>query len=778
MNAFLPFLQSFQASLKAFQLYGPAHPRTVEGLDAADGATGALFEGDKGCRIAVTAGRLYFGKERQDSKNLHVAAMLRQMEDRQVNGLTLAPGVTKEELHSLVVLFSLKPGQVQDAGGPGKLLEDRGVRNIRILQSRLEEVGEGEDLVSLQGAAQLMGQVAAMGMTNGLGSGSGPGTGGGEGSGSGGTGQFSLGTAGVGGAGGGEAAAPSHAGLMKGFLSGLARGGMAASDLSGLPSFLGQLGLEAHSPSTGQMLFGAMQSLPPDQQLAMLRGIGDLPPGALRQTMTQLAPSFMEVSLGGAFAQGHTATEPLAQATEEVVKLSPNPGNALQQALSALRSQGMSEAQIQELTDIVTWDSQPMDDRIEKLMQDQKIFELPLDKVLSLMRELLEGGRNQEFLKLMKHYATGLHNPAVARRAQVAEGFERIASWADIPGMPEPLLEALLDILRIHYGREKDPHVHGWTSKGLESILWHWVQNGNPNRAEREWEELTDTVTELSLPAPWKAQATADLLIRLGNPDRMEKVLSLLFLTDRDSAAKEIHPFLVMLGATSARFLAQRLAEEQDRTRRGRLLEALKAMGSAAVGPLQESLEAPEWFVVRNALNVLGEIGGPELAGDLTKVLRHSDPRVVRAAIGALWKMGGRQAETLITATLRHPDPDTQMEALFCLGEMKAKNSAMAIAELTKPPKMLQGGVNQKVRERSIEVLGHLGTPFALDIFAELIKRKGLFGGATEPFEIRAATARGLKAFGTPEAMGILKKAVNDEPKGAERRALEAILNG
>jgi len=55
MNAFLPFLQSFQASLKAFQLYGPAHPRTVEGLDAAEGATGALFEGDKGCRIAVTA---------------------------------------------------------------------------------------------------------------------------------------------------------------------------------------------------------------------------------------------------------------------------------------------------------------------------------------------------------------------------------------------------------------------------------------------------------------------------------------------------------------------------------------------------------------------------------------------------------------------------------------------------------------------------------------------------------------------------------------------------
>lgn len=768
MSAFLPFAQSLQASLKAFQLYGPAHPRSIEGLEATEGAVGTLFVGDRGCRIAVTAGRLYFGKERQDSKNLHIAAMLRQMEDRQINGFTLTPGVTKEELQALMVLFSMKPGQIQEAGGPGKVLEDREVQNIKILQSRLEEVGEDEDLVSLQGAAQLMGQVAAMGALGGQG---------GEGSGSGSTGQFSLGSVGAGG--GTEGGAPpSHAGLMRGFLAGLARGGIAPVDLTGLPSFLGQLGLESSSSQTREMLFGAMQSLDPGQQVGMLRGIGDLPPGALRQTMTQLAPSFMEVSLGGAFAQGHTATSSLAQATEELVNFSPNPGNALQKAINGLRAQGMSEAQIQEITDIVTWDSQPIDERIEKLMEDQKIFEMPAEKVLALMRELLEGGRNQEFLKLMKQYATGLHNPAVARRAQVAEGFERIASWVEIPGMPEPLLEALLDILRIHYGREKDPQVHSWTAKGLESLLWFWVQNGNPNRAEREWGELTDTVTELSLPAPWKAQATADLLARLGNPERMEKVLSLMFLIDRDSAAREVHPFLVMLGATAARYLAQRLAEEQDRTKRGRLLEALKAMGNAAVGPLQESLEAPEWFVVRNALNVLGEIGGPGLAGELGKVLRHSDPRVVRAAISALWKLGGRQAETLITAQLRHPDPDTQMEALFCLGELKAKNSALAIAELTKPPKLLQSGPTQKVRERSIEILGHLGTPFALDIFAELIKRKGLFGGATEPFEIRAATARGLMAFGTPEALGILKKTVADEPKGAERRALESILNG
>lgn len=781
MSVFLPFAQTFQAALKAFQMYGPPHPRTTAALESAEGALGALFTDGKGCRIAITGGRLYFGKERQNSQNLHISALLRQLEDRQINGFSFSPGVTPEELQSLVYLLALKPAKILEEGGPEKILEARGTQNIKILQSRLEEVGEGEDLISMQGAAQLMEQVAALGTMVGTGNGEGAGAAG-E-SGAAGSGAADSGVAGTGAENGGAAPespqvpqALRHAGLLKGFLAGLARGGMAAADLGGLASFLGEIGMEPGSPQVGEMLFGAIQSLPPDQQVGVLRSINSLVSGPLKQAMTQIAPSFMEVSLGGAFAQGHTATGPLAQATQDILPLSANPRNALQKALDSMRQQGMSEEQIQELTEIVTWDSQPFEDRIEKLLEGQKIFEMPLEKVLSLMRELLEGGRNQDFLKLMKHFASGLHNPAVARRAHVAEGFEQIASWVDMPGMPEPLVEVLLETLRIHYGREKDPQVHSWTAKSVENLLWHWAQNGDPNRAEREWEALTDTVTELSLPAPWKAQATADLLARLGNPERLSKMLSLLFHADRETAAREIHPFLIMLGATSARYLAQSLAEEQDRTRRGRLLEALKAMGAAAVGPLQESLDATEWYIVRNALNVLGEIGTQELAGDLAKVLQHTDPRVVRAAISALWKMGGRQSESLITAQLRHPDADTQMEALFCLGEMKAKNSAIAIAELTKPPKLLMGGTPQRVRERAIETLGRLGTPFALDIFAELLKRKGFFGGSTEPFEIRAAAARGLKLFGTGEAIEILSKAVQDEPKGAERRALETIL--
>lgn len=750
MSAFLAFAQALQNALKGLQLYGSAHPSTVSGLEAVQTALNALNRETRGFRISVARGRLYFGKELQESGNLFVAALLKQMEERQIHGIAFAPGSMPEELSALFRILLLKPAQVLASGGAGKLLEGAQAKSIRIINVRLEEVGEDEDLVAVKGVAELMDRSGNTRLAS----------------------EAPRGEA----AGGGGGSGVSHAALIQGFLSGLARGGQTRVDLRGFGGLLEQLGLETHGPYVRELFQGSLKALPPDQRLSVLQGIRALPQGPLRQTLVQSAPPFVEASLPEAYAHGTIDVGALARAAEEILPLSPDPRNAFQKALDGLRRQGMSEAQIQEMVDLVTWEGQPFEDRIRKVLEGNRIFELPQDKVLSLLRELLEAGRDQEFLRLLRHYASGLHSPAVLRRKGVAEAFERIAAWVEVPGMPGPLLETLLEILRLHYGQEKDPEVHASTAAALEHLLWHWVQNGDPSRAHQEWEQLTDAVTGLHLPpAPWKAKATEQILARLGSAERIDKVLSLMFLTEREAAATEIHPYLAMLGAGAATHLAERLTGEQDRIRRGRLLEALKAMGDVALSPLMRSLASEEWFVVRNALLVVGEIATAKHVEAIAKTLHHKDARVLRAAITALWKLGGRPSEQHIAAQLRHTDPEIQMEALFCLGEMKAKNSATAIAELTKAPGLLQGGPPLKVRERAVETLGKLGTPFALDILAPLLKRRGLFAGSTEPFEIRVASARALKAFGTPEALRILAAVVEAEPKGPERGALEAI---
>ena len=265
----------------------------------------------------------------------------------------------------------------------------------------------------------------------------------------------------------------------------------------------------------------------------------------------------------------------------------------------------------------------------------------------------------------MRHYANGLVAPAVARRVVVAKAFAKISDWVDIPGMPSGLIDELMERLSLVYGREKDPEVHQWISKAVEHILWFKVESGDPARAYMLFGELQDVVTEVSLPAPWKLQATEELLGRLGAPDRINKVLAQLFTMDRQEAAARIHPYLRMLGTSAANYLVERLADESDRVRRAHLLEALKSCGQVAEVPLLESLKSDEWFVVRNSLIVLAEIAGPGRLGELIPLLGHAGPSRRGRGHSRGWPHRGTFGRIRLVPLLFHRDLSTQMEALY-----------------------------------------------------------------------------------------------------------------
>ncbi|HWQ09554.1 MAG TPA: HEAT repeat domain-containing protein, partial [Holophaga sp.] len=491
----------------------------------------------------------------------------------------------------------------------------------------------------------------------------------------------------------------------------------------------------------------------------------------------RLSSSMSAQSLARSFGRGSQSLEQVADVAGQVKALSSNPGQWRDQLMDALRHEGMSDGQIQELIEILNWDSLPVEVKLDKLMEGQRIFEMPTRKVLAFMRELLEAGRNLEFLRLMRQYAAGLFSPAVVRRTAVATGFEGIADWVDIPGMPQSLMSELMELLSRAFGREKDPEVHQWLSKAVEHILWFWVESGDPRTAHALFTELQDVVTELSLPAPWKSQATAELLARLGSPERLDKVLGQLFLMDRQEAADRIHPYLRMLGPSAANHLVDRLSAEPDRSRRGRLLEALKSCGQVAEAPLLESLKSPEWYVVRNALIVLAEIADSERVPELQGLLLHPDARVVAAAIRAVGRLGGRTAEGALVPLLNHRDHAIQMEALFTLNEMKARQAVPALLELVKGGKGRVRPPLERIRVKALEVLGQLGSNSVIPDLRELAaRRRGFFRDLKEPQPIRVQALKALARLDTPEAREAIQRILAEEPAGPEREALQAAL--
>jgi HEAT repeat protein len=566
---------------------------------------------------------------------------------------------------------------------------------------------------------------------------------------------------------------------MRAFLLSRIAGSQGAPDLSGMGGFLQDLGMDQQGvqPGTQGAVRQALASLAPEQQLEIFRGAAALRTGPLRNLFGRLSSSLAAPSFGAAFARGSISEEKIAEMAEQLNSLSPSPERWRDQLVEALRREGMTEGQLKDLVEIMTWEGLPTEAKLAKLLEGQRIFEMPPEKVLAFLRELLEAGRNLEFLRILRHFSTGLAVPAVARRASVASSFEKIADWADIPGMPPPLMEELMGMLSRAFGREKDPEVHASISRGVEHILWFWVEDGNPAKAYDIFSELQDVVTELSLPAPWKAEATADLLARLGTPDRLNRVLNLLFNLDREEGSARIHPYVRMLGAAAANYLVERLTDEPDRVRRGHLLEALKACGQVAEAPLLESLKSEEWFVLRNAVIVLGEIAGPERVRDLMPFLQHPDARVAGAAIRAIGRMGGRTAETSLIPLLSHRDPGIRMEVLFILKEMGTKQAVPALLDLVREGKGRLKSEQQRVRERALEVLGGLGSPSAVPTLVELLgRRKGFFTDSREPLPIRVAALKALLCLDTRESQEAVNGLLEKEPRGPEKAALEAAL--
>jgi HEAT repeat protein len=794
MTSFFDFVMTFQRALKALQLYSLGHPRQEDSISALHTIYGEFLQGRSQVQVATRNGRLFVDRQMEDADNIQIRAMARIFEEHSVYALNLYPNASVKELGALLSALNMKPSALRSLGGAKKFLEDQEVTRIRILAARLEDVSEageiaatvlestgGMSISSLIGgesprrtsltprpASPRLGKDESFGFGRSSNAGSGSAAGAGSGT------QPRPGLPKP-----GNTPGPglnTVVGQVQGFLSSLHRGDYAPADVSGFGAFLDGMGLDrqGNQPNTQGVIMKAVSSLENSQQLSILQGAGELRPGPLRTLFSRLSTTLAAPGLASAFEQGSISREQLMETAERLKAISPSPQAFAKQLEEALRRQGMSEKQLGELVDILTWESRPAEERIKALLEGQRIFEMPVDKVLAFLRELLEAGRNTEFLRLMRHYATGLVAPAVARRQTVAQAFEKIADWVDMPGMPTGILDELMELLTRGYGREKDPDVHQWFSKAVEHVLWFWVETSYPQRACLLLAELQDVVTELSLPAPWKEKATEDLLARLGSPERVDKLLALLFLLDRTSAIAQIHPFLRMLGPSAANHLTERLSRELDKGRRSRLLEALKACGQTAELPLLESLKSGEWFVVRNALIVLGEVASQERLGDLLPFLNHSDIRVQTAAVRTVGRLGGREAESALAQLLStRTDATLLLEVLFVLDELKSRNSITAILALMKASKGRTRPGHDKVREKAIEVLGHLGSPSAIpDLTILLQRQKGFFRDSKEPLAVRVLALRSLQTLGNPEALAAIASALDAEPAGAERDAL------
>ena len=755
MNSFPELAQSVQMALKGLQMYTAAHPRSQEALKALKGALDNWLEAQPELQIAASTGKLFVDGAPVDGKSPHVAALSRQLAERQIAGFILRRGVPAEELQAMLDLLILKPAKLDEQGGAAKVLAARNLRFIALSQISYREVREGEGANGedeTRGPALDAGRAAPAAE---------------------------------------RAPEPEPLAIdlaealdhWRQHLEAALRGALATPEggpLAAIPAAeLGGLGPGAREAGWGpgfptalqlEALRQALKSLTGGQQLALLKGMNSLPldPSSLHAGFQALAPDLIAQAAAALLAQGIPWPE-VRDALHDLLAASPS----TRSLLAGLEGvQGIDAGRLRELTQRLDWDGLSLEDQLRSALEQGRLWALSLDQRLELLRRLLKEGRQEPFLRLLEMCLEALAREEAPEREAAARTLAGVSHWAGFPEFPLEAEGPLLDGFKGNFGWEPVPPVHRATEEGLAALVQCLLDRGDVGHILDLVRELEGLLAFMGDAQEWRAASLERLRARLPEPEPLAKCVEALHKAELDAVPAIFLPYFESLGEAGAAGLIRILGEEPDRKRRGRLLDVIRALGPQALPALTESLKAPTWYLVRNTLNLLADVGDAGMLEEVSQCLKHPDGRVRRAAVRALWKLGGPACAAPLLAVFPGTDPETQVEILFGLGQVQSGLAVYALADFAKNP-----DVSERLRIRTLETLGQIGHPSSVPVLAEFVRRKGRIFTTAEPLEVRLAAARALMAIGTPPAVEALRRLAEDEPRSQARDALKQILD-
>ncbi len=275
------------------------------------------------------------------------------------------------------------------------------------------------------------------------------------------------------------------------------------------------------------------------------------------------------------------------------------------------------------------------------------------------------------------------------------------------------------------------------------------------------------TIDTLLLQAAWDDDVEK-LLGELVDADVSRQMVARLGRVQVEEERGRLIQAYAILGDRIAKAIATALTDTEDRMARKTYVAALGAFGSAGAHAVQNMLQDSRWFVVRNGVAVLGDVGGPDAIEHLTASLANEHSGVRRETVLSLAKIGGENAALLVTSMLGDSDPEVRVAAARAVSALKPERAFKPLLEI------VEKGDEDEVLEQVLRALGGLGDAAAVSAIQKRLKGS-MF--SSPPTGVRIAGLSALAAIGTPKALSQVEKAKGDKDPEISSAA-EQLLAG
>ena len=222
-------------------------------------------------------------------------------------------------------------------------------------------------------------------------------------------------------------------------------------------------------------------------------------------------------------------------------------------------------------------------------------------------------------------------------------------------------------------------------------------------------------------------------------------------------------------GADATEILMDLLVEAMNMGERRGYHSAISQM-SEGTDVIIQHLGHQQWYVVRNAAELCGEMGLADAAPPLSRQADHPDERVRKAVAQALSRIGTVATVEPLRKLLQDSSAAVRIQAVAYLGGRRARGMVIPVGEL------LRKEENPDVQHEALLALGRIGSAEAI----ALLKEYAAPGGKVlnrKPVPLRLTAVRALAKAGpaATDALAILQDDESADVRAAATAALAAL---
>ncbi len=298
---------------------------------------------------------------------------------------------------------------------------------------------------------------------------------------------------------------------------------------------------------------------------------------------------------------------------------------------------------------------------------------------------------------------------------EVAEEFEAVAADVMVP--------ALLELL----SHEKAPVSHTALLARARSYMDHFLE-------ERKYESAAVLLKGLLAELEQKKQVFSKMQLEpmrntveeyLGD-QKMGQLVAVFRELNKESADFErLVKYFDALGAPALAALIRSLETEESRHVRLLICQALSQIGDKAIGAVADKIDHPKWYVVRNAVSILGQTGKAGCVPHLRRALSHEDVRVRKEALKALASIRTDEAVELLCNSLNDGDASMCKAALGWVAAIEAEQAMPALERLLDEKGKWKK--DDEILRLAIEAVGNIGSESAAALLERLSQTRSFF---------------------------------------------------